>query len=155
LLKSRHLGKMNFKIWIPLYQWTLYPGRGRLLQTFRFLVVLGILLILFSNMCWIRKLQLGTLPKNGLLTKFSKFPPLPEIRRFKGLQSGACCNGRSLHLLGRCQKELPSMYSFAGLTKAERVFLLFFQQISAALLSYNIHFAQNYCSYSSSRSMKL
>lgn len=29
------------------------------------------------------------------------------------------------------------MYSFAGLTKAESVFLLFFQQISAASLSYN------------------
>jgi len=29
------------------------------------------------------------------------------------------------------------MYSFAGLTRAESVFLLFFRQISAASLSYN------------------
>ena len=57
---------------------------SRVPQNILFLVVVGILLIWFSNMTMVRKLQHGNLPINGLSTKLSKFPPLPEIRRFEG-----------------------------------------------------------------------
>ena len=56
----------------------------RVPQTVWFLVVVGILLILFGNMSIVGKLQHGNLPVNGLSTKLSQFPPLPEIRRFEG-----------------------------------------------------------------------
>ena len=46
-------------------------------------VVVGILLVMFGNMAKVRKLQYGNLPLNGISTKLSKFPPLPEIRRFE------------------------------------------------------------------------
>ena len=55
----------------------------RVPQTILFLVVVGILFILFSNIPMVRKLQHGYLPINGLSTKLSRFPPLPEIRLFE------------------------------------------------------------------------
>ena len=48
-------------------------------QTVWFLVVVGILLIWFSNISMVWKLQHGNLSINGLSIKLSKFPPLPEI----------------------------------------------------------------------------
>ena len=60
---------------------------SRVPQTVWFLVVVGILLILFSNISMVRKLQHGNLPLNGLSTKLSKFPPLPEMRWFEGTYS--------------------------------------------------------------------
>ena len=59
-------------------------GITRVPQTVLFLVVVGILLILRGNMSMVRKLQHGNLTVNGLSTKWSKFPPLPKIRRFEG-----------------------------------------------------------------------
>ena len=40
------------------------------------------MLILFANMSMVEKLQHGNIPINGLSTKLSKFPLLPEVRRF-------------------------------------------------------------------------